>query len=115
MRLGAKVFSLLESSGKKQSEFALSIGASPTTVNGWKEDNRNPTSNLIIPICKFFDITPNELFEFETMPSYMDERERNLIEHFRALDLDGKATVEAAAVSEHKRVKLAGDNASAAN
>ena len=45
----------------------------------------------------------------------MDERERNLIEHYRALDLDGKATVEAAAVNEHKRVKLEGDSTSAAN
>ena len=39
-----------------------------------------------------------------------DEREQNLINHFRALDLDGKAAVEHAAIEEHKRVKLEGDS-----
>ena len=44
----------------------------------------------------------------------LDERELNLIAHYRARDLDGKARVEAAAANEHDRVKLAGDNAKAA-
>ena len=44
----------------------------------------------------------------------LDERELKLIAQYRALDLDGKARVEAAAANEHDRVKLAGDNAKAA-
>ena len=45
----------------------------------------------------------------------MDDRERNLIEHFRALDLDGKASVEHTAVEEHRRVRLEGDSEATAN
>lgn len=115
MRLGEKVLKLLDESGKKQNEFAAFIGASPKTVNGWKEGNRNPTSNLIVPICRFFEITPNDLFEYGNTLNGLDEREENLIAHYRSLDLDGKATVEAAAVNEHKRVKLEGDSEKAAN
>ena len=114
MRLGEKVLYLLEKSGRKQNEFAEFIGASPKTVNGWREENRNPTSNLIVPICRFFEISPNELFDYETTATDMDEREQNLINHFRALDLDGKATVEHVAAEEHKRVKLEGDSTSTA-
>lgn len=40
----------------------------------------------------------------------LDERERNLVVHFRALDLDGKARVESAAANEHDRVRLEGDS-----
>lgn len=115
MRLGEKVLSLLEISGKKQNEFAEFIGASPKTVNGWKEENRNPSSNLIVPICRFFNITPNDLFEFGEVVTDLDEREKNLIAHFRALDLDGKSSVEHVALEEHRRVKLEGDSTSAAN
>ena len=104
------MLTLLEKSGRKQNEFAEFIGASPKTVNGWKEENRNPSSNLIVPICRFFKISPNELFEYEGTKTNMDDRESNLLKHFRALDLDGKATVEAAAVAEHKRVALEGDS-----
>ena len=46
--------------------------------------------------------------------SDLDEREQNLIDHFRALDLDGKAEVESVAKHEHDRVRLEGDNSKTA-
>lgn len=45
---------------------------------------------------------------------YSDEREQNLVNHFRALDLDGKTAVEYVAAEEHKRVRLEGDSTKAA-
>lgn len=114
MRLGQRVLKLLKEYGYQQNEFALAIGSKPTTVSGWSNENRNPTSELIIPICEFLGISPNELFEFEAAVKLdgkeLSDREINLIRHFRELDLDGKAHVESKAAEEHDRIKIAGDS-----
>ena len=114
MRLGEKVLKMLEESGRKQNEFANAIGVSTKTVSSWKEENRNPSWNLIVPICRFFGTYPNELLEYGKTIYDIDDRERNLLEHFRALDLDGKAEVETVAKHEHDRVRLEGDNSKTA-
>ena len=110
MRLRDKALQLLEASGRSQKDFADAIGASPQTLNGWIKKGRDPSPEYIIPICLFFGISPNELFEYDAATVGLDERERNLVEHFRALDLDGKARVESAAANEHDRVRLEGDS-----
>jgi transcriptional regulator with XRE-family HTH domain len=37
------------------------LGVGTSTVHGWRQDNRNPSSELIVPICDFFGITTNYL------------------------------------------------------
>lgn len=117
MRLGDRIMALLEAKNKKPSELADAIGAPRNTVYGWKEQNRNPSSEYVIPICRFFEITPNELFgydevQFERIELSDDEEE--LIDIFRRLDRRGRRAVLHAADMEDDRVRLEGDNAETA-
>lgn len=57
MTIGNRVLYLLKKNGFKQKDLAEYIGTKPSTVNGWKQENRNPSSNLIIPICEFLNIS----------------------------------------------------------
>lgn len=53
MTIGNRVLTLLNEKGLKQKDLADYLGTKPSTVNGWKEPNRNPSSDLIVRICEF--------------------------------------------------------------
>ena len=72
MRLGDRIMALLEAKNKKPSELADAIGAPRNTVYGWKEQNRNPSSEYVIPICRFFEITPNLILWLSSIALTMD-------------------------------------------
>ena len=111
MRLGEKVMRLLEQSGRSQKELSKAINAPPPTISGWRQQNRNPTSDYVIPICKFFGITPNELFEYGNAAEGIDEEELELLAIFRRLDRKGKRAVLHEADVQDDRVGVLGDNA----
>lgn len=53
MTIGNRVLDMLNQKGLKQKDLALYLGTKPSTVNGWKENNRNPSADLIVRICEF--------------------------------------------------------------
>ena len=57
MTIGNRVLSLLNEKGLKQKDLADYLGTKPSTVNGWKESNRNPSSDLIVRICEFLNVS----------------------------------------------------------
>lgn len=57
MRIGERVHILLDEKGKKQKDLADFLGTGTSTVHGWKQGNRNPSSDMLLPICEFFDIS----------------------------------------------------------
>lgn len=114
MRLGEKVLVLLESSGKRKKELADKLGTNSTTIIGWEKENRNPSSTMIVPICEFFHITPNELFDFDVASVELDDEERELLNMFRGLDRKGRRAVLHEADVQEDRVRLEGDNANTA-
>ena len=57
MRIGERVHNLLEETGKKQKDLAEFLGTGASTVHGWKLGNRNPSSEMLLPICEFFEIS----------------------------------------------------------
>lgn len=57
LRIGERVFTLLEQKGHTQSELAAFLSTSRSTINGWKKENRNPSSELIVPICEFLGVS----------------------------------------------------------
>lgn len=57
MTIGNRVLEILSQKGLKQKDLALFLGTKPSTVNGWKEPNRNPSSDLIVRICEFLDVS----------------------------------------------------------
>lgn len=59
LRLGERVHYLLKQYNRSQKELADFLNTKISTINGWKQPNRNPSSDMIVPICKFFNITTN--------------------------------------------------------
>lgn len=57
MTIGNRVLDILSRKGLKQKDLAEFLGTKPSTVNGWKETNRNPSSELIVRICEFLDVS----------------------------------------------------------
>ena len=57
MTIGNRVLELLNQKGLKQKDLASYLGTKPSTVNGWKEINRNPSSELIVRICEFLGVS----------------------------------------------------------
>lgn len=105
MRLGERVLDLLEKSGATIRHFSESIGSKPTTVIGWRQPNRNPSSELVVPICEFFEITPNELFDYDTKRSVLPGDIQLLVSRYETLDDDGKTVVQNAAIMEQRRIE----------
>lgn len=65
MTIGNRVLDLLSEKGLKQKDLAAYLGTKPSTVNGWREPNRNPSSDLIIRICEFLNVSCNYLLTGE--------------------------------------------------
>lgn len=61
MTIGNRVLDLLNKKGLKQKDLASYLGTKPSTVNGWREPNRNPSSDLIVRICEFLGVSVNYL------------------------------------------------------
>ncbi|WP_147539288.1 helix-turn-helix domain-containing protein [Anaerotruncus rubiinfantis] len=86
MRVGERVFQLLKEKGRKQSELANFLNVTYSTVNGWRQPNRNPSSDLILPICEFFDVSPNLLLTGkEKSSSPLRDDELELLQYYNAL------------------------------
>lgn len=96
MRIGQRVFDLLEKQSKKQVDLAKYLNLTTSTVNGWRKENRNPSSELIIPICEFFDISPYYLLTGkEKNSSYeLTNDELNLLNMYNSLSDKRKGKAE---------------------
>lgn len=70
MSTGARVLKTLSKQGKTMSDLANYLGTAPSTINGWKQKNRNPSSEIIIPICEFLNVSVMYILTGE--PQYED-------------------------------------------
>ena len=57
MTIGNRVLQILNEKNLKQKDLADHLGTKPSTINGWHEENRNPSSDLIVPICEFLGVS----------------------------------------------------------
>lgn len=117
MTLGERVLAIMREKGLTQKELADGIGAPPQTISGWSKKNRSPTADYVIPICRFFKITPNELYGYDEIQFdriELTDDEEELLDIFRRLDRRGRRAVLHAADMEDDRVRLEGDNAETA-
>lgn len=120
MTICERMFSILDARADKNAAgLCRKIGVNTNQTTNWKNRNTDPPAKFLIPICEYLEVSVIYLLTgteaSDEDPQALDARERNLIEHFRALDLDGKASVEHAAVEEHRRVRLEGDSEATAN
>lgn len=87
-------------------------GFAPSTLSTWLVNNTSSIpSEYIMPICRFFNILPEELLcgEEETDGALASEygrlsgEETLLLDTFRQLDLEGQRMVVASAIMEKRR------------
>lgn len=57
MTIGNRVLDILSKKGIKQKDLANYLHTGASTINGWKSKNRNPSSDMIIPICEFLEVS----------------------------------------------------------
>jgi len=55
--IGERVHKLLLEQGKMQKDLADYLNTRPSTVNGWKQGNRTPSTEMLIPISEFLGVS----------------------------------------------------------
>lgn len=61
MHIYERIFLLLGEQNKMQIDLAKYLKVRPSTINGWKQNQRNPPSEHIMSICEFFNVAPEYL------------------------------------------------------
>ena len=69
MTIGNRVLELLLEKNLTQKELAQYLGTKPSTINGWKEPNRNPSSRAIVPIREFLGVSYEYLLTGKAAPA----------------------------------------------
>lgn len=69
MTIGNRVLEILNEKGLTQKDLAQYLDTKPSTINGWKEPNRNPSSSLIVRICEFLEVSYEYLLTGKEAPS----------------------------------------------
>ncbi|MDE5781653.1 MAG: helix-turn-helix domain-containing protein [Lachnospiraceae bacterium] len=79
-----KLFMLLSEKGKKSKDLAEYLDVKPAVISAWKTRGTDPPSNMLVNICKFFDISLNDFFDIKesNAHSFTDD-ELNIIKYFR--------------------------------
>ena len=93
MRVGERVHILLDEKGKRQKDLADFLGTGTSTVHGWKQGNRNPSSEMLLPICEFLGVSIEYLLTGEEKDTVsqigsnadLSTDEADLLSYFRVL------------------------------
>lgn len=71
--LGQNMKKILEDNSCSQSSLARYFGISSQRVNQYLSDKREPDFAFILKFCKYFNITPNQLFGYEEYSKLEDK------------------------------------------
>ena len=105
MRIGERVLLLADEKGVKRAALAKALGIGRSTVTGWEQSNRNPSSELIVPICELLDVSERYLLTGEEKNTDFNNAEESLlVERYRLLDADGRDIVRVAVLNEWRRM-----------
>lgn len=63
--LGKKIRLLRKKNDMSQRELAGVLSVTPQTISKWENGKSNPDIDSLVDIAKYFEITMDELFEFE--------------------------------------------------
>ena len=76
--LGEKITELRHALKMTKQELAHRAGVSLSTVRNWEQNNSQPSSDIIVDLCRALCIDPNTLFSFENhMVIYADHLTEN--------------------------------------
>lgn len=79
-----KIFCLMDEKKLKSSNLAKELNINPSTLSTWKKRETDPPIEYVVRICKFLDITPNELFGYKENSKLSDD-EKELLHYFNIL------------------------------
>ena len=112
---GQRLVSSREKRDLSQKEFAELLGITPTRLNYWEKDKREPAIEMIKAIAQILDVDTNYLIGYRAQnknaPLYSSEAEK-LAQDYDGLDEHGKRIVrlvadeEKARCAEQAKVKL---------
>lgn len=81
--IGNNIFKFRKYKNLTQKELADKIGRTPAVVSNWEKGNHVPDYETIDMLCKIFEVTPNEMFGWESnqrIESYIAKKQNILIE-----------------------------------
>lgn len=83
-----------EKQGYSQKQFAEALGITPTRLNYWEKDKREPDVLNIKKILYILKIDSDYLLGIDRNDNKFNEEERKLIKKYRLLDQRGQQAVE---------------------
>ena len=80
VKIGQFIKSLRKEKSLTQREVADRLNVSEKTISKWETDNGMPEVGLMLPLCKFYGISINELLSGERLDEkqYVDKAEENM-------------------------------------
>ena len=83
-----------ERQGLEQKAFAGLIGVTANAASNWERGRSRPDVNLLPAICRALEITLYDLYGEKMPVDRMDEREKKLVEGYRALNAGNRYAVD---------------------
>lgn len=81
MNLGSKLMNLRKLKSLSQEEVAEKLGVTRQTISKWETDQSTPDFDKILPLCKLYDITADELLTGKTNERISEENYYDKIEN----------------------------------
>ncbi|MBR1482292.1 MAG: LexA family transcriptional regulator [Ruminococcus sp.] len=108
MTFGNRLKQARENKGYNQKQFAERLGVTPTRLNYWEKDKREPDVAIIKQIAQLLDISSDWLIGNSVISSEVELTaiEKQHINKYRSLDLYGRKTVDSVLDIELERCSL---------
>ena len=94
-----RIFSLMEKNRINATELSKVTGVGTTTISAWKKGLQKPSSDAIIKIADYFNVTTDYLLtgkqtiNHSHLQLYKNSQEEKILENLRQLNEDGKKDV----------------------
>lgn len=83
MTISQRIFQLLKSKGKMQKELAAYTGISTAAISDWKTHGTNPSSDKIVAIAEFLDVSPEYILTGKESEKNLSENEIEVLHIYR--------------------------------
>lgn len=106
MTFGERLVEARENKGYKQNEFAELVGITPTRLNYWEKDKREPDVSMIKKMSLLLEVSCDWLIgNDDVFPNNFDvsNSEKTILNKYRTLDTHGKKVVDFVLNAEYER------------
>ena len=106
MTFGQRIAHYRKASGLAQNKLAKILGVTPTAVNYWEHDKREPDVDTVNKLCKILNVDGDTLLGRNTVPfsDTFTRQEIELIKQYRRLDDSGRKIVDELVSHELDRI-----------